>query len=98
MELTAEQKIRQALTGSPHGIVQYQHEGDDIVRWLTGGTMPDAYVTLTQDGNEKIARCPLCKQELGRIDARYGTGTGERIAAIREAGHKHQRQEHAATP
>src|SRR6266700_2435397 len=80
--LTAQQEIRQRLTGDPYGEPVFPHEGPHIIRWLTGGTEADAYVTFHSEGNETIARCPKCKAELGRFDASYGRRTGQQIGAI----------------
>lgn len=44
--LTAVQKIRFTVTGSPFGEPHFQQEGEEVVRWVTGGTLPDLYVTL----------------------------------------------------
>jgi|SRR5579885_1185690 hypothetical protein len=93
---TSEQKVRQTLTGSPNGIVQYPHEGPDVVRWLTGGTLPDAYVRFEQRGERMIARCSTCSQELGQFDASYGEGTGQAIGQIRLAYQAHCESEHSS--
>lgn len=38
--LTAEQKVRMRLTGSPFGEPEFQHEGEAVVRWITGALFP----------------------------------------------------------
>ncbi|MBV9688528.1 MAG: hypothetical protein JO202_02340 [Ktedonobacteraceae bacterium] len=45
---TAAQNIRLTLTGSPSGEPHFQHEGEQVIRWITGGTLPDIYVTFHQ--------------------------------------------------
>ncbi|SRR5579885_1401560 len=93
MELTAEEKIRQTLSGNPFVAPHFQHEGPDVVRWITGGTDPDAYVTLERQGDEMVARCPTCRMEFGRYDAAYGEKTGAQITALRAVGAAHQREQ-----
>jgi hypothetical protein len=90
--LRAEQKIRQRLTGNPHKEPYFRHEGPNVVRWLTGGTVPDAYVTFQSNGSEIIAHCPTCGQEVGRFGTVSGAATYQQIATIRERAHKHSEQ------
>ena len=54
---TAAEKIRITLTGSPSGEPSFQHEGAKVTRWITGGTLPDLYVTFHQRGGEIEVRC-----------------------------------------
>lgn len=92
MELSAEQQIRQTITGNPFQNPQFQHEGDTIVRWLTGGTMPDAWVTFHHAGDQVIARCAGCAEVLGSWplnDAQREQAA--QITAIRQAGHESHR-------
>ncbi len=90
IELTAEQKIRQTLTGSPVGDLHFQHEGDQVVRWLTGGTLPDAYVTFHQEGEQIAAKCATCKTVIGYLPADHDREqTAKAIMEIRQAGHEH---------
>ncbi len=42
--LTATQKIRLTLTGSPTGEPHFLHEGEEVTRWITGGTLRDCLV------------------------------------------------------
>lgn len=90
---TAEQKIRDSIA-DPNGIIHFQHEGKDVVRWLTGGDARQAHVTFEHNGDEIIARCPTCKQEQGRFDAYYGTQSGQQLRDIRIRAHKHQTEQH----
>jgi len=90
--LTAEQKIRQRLTGDPYTDPNFQHDGIAITRWLTGGIAPSTHVNLQQKNDQIIAFCPQCGKELGQFDADYGYKTPEKIAKIREEGSKHQQQ------
>ena len=89
--LTAEEKIRQRLSGNPFIDPQFRHEGDDVVRWLTGGIAPSVHVKLGLGENETRAYCPICNQELGRFDAAYGPDTASQLRAIRDVAHQHQR-------
>jgi hypothetical protein len=84
---TAEQELREMLSNNQH---RFQQEGPHVVRWLTGGTMPDTYATFEQQGDKIIAQCPTCGQAFGRFDANYGTQAYKQIAAIREVGSRHQ--------
>src|SRR5882724_6521899 len=59
--LTTMQKIRLTLTGSPSGEPHFQHEGEGVTRWITGGTLPDIYVTFHQRDNVIEVRCPTCQ-------------------------------------
>jgi hypothetical protein len=88
-ELTAEQKIRQTLTGSPFGEPHFQHEGEDVVRILAGGDLPKAWVTFHPEGERIEVRCAGCKNVLGSLPADYEpVETGAQITAIRLAGHE----------
>lgn len=88
--LTAEQKIRLTLTGSPSGKPQFQHEGEEVIRWITGGTLPDVYVTFHHEGNMIELRCATCQASLGSIAADYRGNTPQQVADIRRAGHQHK--------
>jgi len=81
MTSTAEQKIRDRLAENAW---RFQHEGTNVVRWLTGGTAPDAYVTFEQQGDKIVVRCPACREPLGWFDASYGGAAYRQIRAIRE--------------
>lgn len=87
--MNAEQKLREILTGSPVQEPEFQHEGQDVVRWLTGGNMPDAWVTFHPHGDRIEARCAGCDTILGYLPADRDTDqTAAAILAIREAGHE----------
>lgn len=89
MELTAEQKTRQILTGSPVGEVTFQHEGEQVIRWLTGGLLPDAWVTFHPLGERIVVRCAGCQNILGSLPAdRDPDETARAITTIRQAGHE----------
>jgi hypothetical protein len=92
--LTAEEKNRQFLTGNPFIDPHFQHEGTEVIRWITGGSSPSTHVTLEQEGSEIIARCPSCKKEMGRFDANYGPSTAKQLIKIRRAGNDHSKGEH----
>jgi hypothetical protein len=85
--LTAEQKIREQLTGNPFEDPQFQHEGEDVVRWITGGNQPDLHVTFHHEGEQIIVKCATCKNILG-----YMPVNGDQAAsldAMRQSGHPH---------
>jgi hypothetical protein len=87
IELTAEQKIRQQLTGNPHGEPYFEHEGEDVVRWITGGNQPDLHVTFHHEGNNIVVKCATCQQVLG-----YMPVDGDQaplLDAMRQSGHEH---------
>ncbi|HET9920729.1 MAG TPA: hypothetical protein VFQ30_12850 [Ktedonobacteraceae bacterium] len=86
---TAMQKIRLALTGSPFGEPHFQHEGEKVTRWMTGGTLPDLYVTFQQREGVIEVRCATCQALLGNFPSRYGGNTVQQIAAMRQSGHHH---------
>ena len=88
--LTAEQRMRYALTGDPNVDPNFQHEGEEIVRWITGGTQPDLHVRLHHDGNMIVVRCAVCGAELGTFPANYSGDTSARIGAMRTAEHEHK--------
>jgi hypothetical protein len=87
--LTAVQKVRLTLTGSPFGEPHFQHEGEEVVRWITGGTLPDLYVTFHQRDNIIEVRCSTCQALLGNFPSHYGGDTAQQIAAMRQTGHQH---------
>jgi hypothetical protein len=86
-ELTAEQKIRETITGSPVGEPHFKHEGEDVVHWLTGGIMPDAWVTYHEQGDQVAVRCAGCDTILGYLPADEKEEIAAQIIAIRLAGH-----------
>ena len=87
--LTAVQKIRLTLTGSPYGEPHFQHEGEEVTRWVTGGTLSDIYVTFHQLDTMIEVRCSICHVPLGRFPSHYGGNTAQQLAAIRHIGHQH---------
>jgi hypothetical protein len=86
-ELTAEQKIRQTMTGNPLVDPQFQHEGEDVVRWITGGTMPDLHVTFQHEGDYVVVKCATCKNILGYLPA--DGDQSDLLAQMRQSGHPH---------
>jgi len=68
----------------------FQHEGENVVRWLAGGSAPEVRVTFKHQGDQIAACCPKCRQEIGRFDANYGPKVGEQIEQIRYAGAEHR--------
>ncbi len=64
-QLTAEQKIRQSLSGNPFQDPDFQHEGPDVIRHLWGGDLPALDVTFQQHSEQTVVRCANCKQPLG---------------------------------
>jgi hypothetical protein len=87
--LTAEQKVRLTLTGNPFGEPHFQHEGEEVVRWISGGTLPELYVTFHQRGTMIEVRCSTCQALLGNFPSHYGGNTVQQIAAMRQSGHQH---------
>jgi hypothetical protein len=88
---TAAEKIRQTITGSPVGELHFLHQGEDVVRWLTGGTLPDAWVTFHRSDEHTIVRCAGCQNILASLPARWEEATAEQIAEIRRAGHENHK-------
>ena len=90
--LSAEQKIRQTLTGSPTREPEFLHEGEQVVRWLTGGQLADLHVTFHPSGESIVVRCATCKVALGTIpaDPYERSERGLRLSAMRQAGHEHR--------
>ncbi len=81
-ELTAEQKIRDAL-------IDPQYEGPDAIHWLTGGTLPDAWATFHTQGEQIAVRCAGCKNIIGYLPAnRDPAQTAKALIDIRLAGHE----------
>ncbi len=89
-DLTAEQKIRQRLTGHPDRYPDFQHEGPAVLRLLTGGTAPSIHAKFQKRDDRIVLSCPQCEEELGWFSADYGRTTYQEIAKIRETGNKHQ--------
>lgn len=85
----AEQTLREQIAAANNGLIHFQHEGENVVRWLAGGLAPEIRVTFRRDGSETVACCPQCHQEIGRFDANYGPNTGDQIGEIRYAGAEH---------
>lgn len=71
-------------------MLTFKHEGEDVVRWLTGGaTLPDAWVTFHPQGNTIEVRCAGCHNILGSFPADYAREeTARQITAIRQSGHE----------
>jgi hypothetical protein len=70
---------------------RFQHEGSSVVRWLTGGSGPDAYVTFARQEDRILACCPHCKEQIGWFD--YGNQTYSQIVCIRDNYARHRCQE-----
>jgi hypothetical protein len=88
-ELTAEQKLRQTITGNPFSEPNFLHEGESVVRWLTGGTLPDCWATFHQEGDTIEVRCATCQNILGYLPADYNPDTTvEEVSRIRLSGHE----------
>ena len=91
-ELTAEQKIRLALTGHPYRDPEFHHEGPTITRWITTGPEPTAYVRFQTRGDHITVYCPQCGEELGQFNANYDSNTYRELGKIRTKGNNHQKQ------
>jgi hypothetical protein len=88
IELTAVQKIRQQLTGNPYGEPLFEHEGPDVVRWITGGNQPDLHVFFESQPESDLifVRCSTCQLLLGYMskdDQAYA------LDEMRQSGHEH---------
>jgi hypothetical protein len=90
--MNAEQILREQIAAANGGIIGFQHEGEQVVRWLAGGNAPEVKVTFKHLGSETAACCPQCNQEIGRFDGMYGPDTGRQIGEIRYAGAEHHCQ------
>jgi len=90
-DLTAMQKVRLTLTGDPQGEPHFQHEGPKIVRWISSGRDPSAYVTFHRRGTIIEARCPTCSALIGQLPADYGESIAHQLAAIQRSDHQHIR-------
>lgn len=87
--LTAEEKIRLQLSGDPYSDPSFKHEGQNVMRWITGGTEASAYVIFHHYGSEIAVRCPQCGQEFGRFDAGYGHMAYQQLITIRRIADAH---------
>jgi len=87
--LTAVQKIRLTLTGSPSGEPHFQHEGEEVTRWTTGGSLSDIYVTFHQQGTMIEVLCSTCHVLLGDFPSNYRGNTAQQLATVRQSGHQH---------
>ena len=92
-ELTAMQNVRQTLTGSLFGEPDFPSEGEHVIRWLTGGSMPDAWVTLHPEGELIAVRCAGCRAIVGHLpaDPFAKDEIVRQVGAIRKAGHEHHK-------
>lgn len=85
--MTAEQKIREQLAGNPFDDPRFQHEGEDVIRWITGGALPDLHVTFHQEGETIAVKCATCRNILGYLPAEGDQAAP--LASMRQAGHPH---------
>jgi hypothetical protein len=89
-ELTAEQKIRQQLTCNPLDDPHWQHAGESIVRWITGGSQPDLQVTFHREGDQITVKCATCKNILGYLPANHDADqTAQALQEMRQSGFLH---------
>ncbi|HLQ28122.1 MAG TPA: hypothetical protein VK140_02660 [Ktedonobacteraceae bacterium] len=87
--MRVEETIRHQLTGIPNGELHFQHEGEEVTRWITGGTLPDICVTFHQRDTMIEVRCPTCQVLLGCFPSHYGGNTAQQLVAMRQSGHQH---------
>lgn len=90
--LTAAQKVRYRLTGDPFKDPTFETEGPDVIRWWTGGTLPDRHVTYHPSAHGDVTvRCATCSEVLGMIpsDRFDKAGIVAAMGAIREMDHPH---------
>ena len=93
-ELTAEQKLRQIITGDPFRDPDYLHEGPEVVRWLTGGTLPDVWVTFHPEGEQIACKCAGCQNILGYLSTDSNPEVDvEEIGRMRLSGHENHMPE-----
>ena len=92
IELTAEQKIRQALTGDPFQEPYFKHEGASVIRWITGGNQPDLHVTFESDPEGErifVIKCATCQAILGHMSKEDKSEQAAALDAMRQSGHPH---------
>lgn len=87
--MNATQKIRFVLTGDPNGEPHFQHEGANVVRWITGGDLPSVYATFHHRGAAIEVHCPTCDECLSEFPSDYSGDTGKRLMATRLLDHQH---------
>lgn len=87
--LTAVQKIKLSLTGSPSGELRFLHEGEEVIRWITGGSIPDLYVIFQRRDTLIDVFCSTCHTLLGSFPADYRGNTAHQLATMRQSGHHH---------
>ena len=91
-ELTAEQKIRQSITGDPFRDPVFASQGEEVVYWLTGGNDPDAWVIQHSDLENKriVVCCAGCRTVIGHlpVDPFEKEEMVRQITAIRLSGHE----------
>jgi len=93
-QLTAEQKLRQIITGDPFRYPDYLHEGPEVVRQLSSGTLPRAWVTFHPEGEQITVQCAGCKNILGTFPANYEpSATVEALGEMLLAGHENHMPE-----
>ncbi len=90
--LSAEQKMRQTLTENPFGEPVFHHEGEEVIRWITGGLAPSIYVTFHHNEDMVEVRCATCKNILGTFDPRDGEDTARQLFFMRQNAHHHEKE------
>ena len=88
--MRTEETLREQIAAAHHGLIRFEHEGEHVKRWLTGGLAPSIWVTFHHEQEHIACRCPNCKQEIGRFDSNYGERVPDQIGAIRYASAEHQ--------
>ena len=88
--MRAEQRLREHVADANGGLIHFQHEGESVVRWVTGGDGPSIYATFHPgDDRQTVVCCPRCGQIFGHFDGSYGSTTFSQLSAIREVGSTH---------
>ncbi len=90
VKLTAMQKVRLTLTGDPNGEPHFQHQGENVVRWISSGGDPSAYVTFHRHDTTIEARCPICNALIGQLPANHND-IARQLADIQRSDHQHIR-------
>lgn len=88
--MRTERRLREQLAAANGGMIRFEHEGEYVKRWLTGGLAPSITVTFHHEKDRIVCRCPHCQQEIGWFDSNYGERVPEQIGVIRYAGANHK--------
>ena len=68
----------------------FEHEGEEVVRWITGGNQPDLHVTFHHEGDCIVVRCASCQETLGSMSRDDKDDQAQALDRMRLSGHPHQ--------